>query len=87
MTFVWVFNGANSAFPSAIFAERSDAEEWIRRLRLTGTLTKYPVGQSAYDWAIESGAFTPKSDKHRSPKFVASFTSAAQEHYYFEDGE
>jgi len=55
--------------------------------RLTGTLTRYPVDQAVYNWAIEGGLFTPKNEKHKSPEFIANFSSATQEHFHFEDGE
>ena len=58
---VWVFNGATNHCPSAVFENRESAEEWIQANALTGTLTRYPVGQSVYDWAMARGSFTPKS--------------------------
>ena len=83
---VWVFNGATNHFPSAVFENRESAEEWIRANALTGTLTRYPVGESVYDWAVAGGSFTPKSEKHRTPAFIANFSSGSQEHFHFEDG-
>lgn len=83
---VWVFNGAGSRFPAAIFEHRPEAEQWIKENKLTGVLTKYPVGISAYEWAIESGNFRVKTEKDRSPEFIQKFSSAAQEHLHFEDG-
>jgi hypothetical protein len=35
---VWVFNGAQNHFPSAVFTERHLAEEWIQKNQLEGTL-------------------------------------------------
>ncbi len=84
---VWVFNGATNHFPSAVFASRESAENWIRSNALTGTLTRYPVGQAVYDWAVATGRFTPKGEKHRTPGFIANFSSGAQEHFHFENGE
>ncbi|MET3493398.1 DUF7710 domain-containing protein [Variovorax boronicumulans] len=83
---VWIFNGANAKFPSAVFVAREDAFAWIKKLELTGVLTKYPVGISVYDWAIESGNFKVKSEKGSTPEFIANFSSAAQEHVHFENG-
>lgn len=83
---VWVFNGATNRFPSGVFEDRESAEEWIRANVLTGTLTRYPVGQPVYDWAVARGSFTPKSEKDRTPAFIANFSSGAQEHFHFEDG-
>lgn len=46
---VWIFNGANAKFPSAVFASKEDALGWIEIHQLTGVLTKYPLGISVYD--------------------------------------
>ena len=55
--FVWIFNGENSRFSSGVFSSRETAESWIRRNRLSGVLTKYPVDTAVYDWAIPEGVF------------------------------
>lgn len=83
---VWIFNGVNAKFPSAVFEIKEDALGWIRRHGLTGVLTSYPVGISVYEWAIESGNFKLKSEKDSTPEFIGKFSSAAQEHIHFEDG-
>lgn len=83
---VWVFNGNNSAFPSAIFPTSAAAEAWIRLHSLSGTLTEYPLGIGAYDWAVQAGHFKPDKEKHRSAQFIASFTSGAQSHLHYENG-
>lgn len=83
---VWIFNGLDAKFPSAVFAIQEDALEWIEKYRLTGVLTKYPVGISIYDWAIESGNFKVRSKKDLMPKFIEGFSSAAQEHMHFKNG-
>ncbi|MEJ1164413.1 hypothetical protein V9K97_11960 [Variovorax sp. CCNWLW186] len=86
MNSVWVFNGAGGRFPSAIFEEKSEAEEWIRKHRLTGVLTKYPVGTSVYQWALETDNFKIKNERDQSPEFIQKFSSAAQEHMHYENG-
>ncbi len=83
---VWVFNGASGRFPSGVFSSKDEAEAVIKRLGLTGTLTKYPVGQLVYEWALQNGAFTPKSPNQSTPEFIGKFSSAAQEHYHYEGG-
>jgi hypothetical protein len=85
--YVWVFNGDRNRYPSAVFLNRSDGELWISSNRLTGTLTKYPVGVSVYDWAVRNGVFAPRSAKHTSPSFIANFSSASQEHFHFDPDE
>ena len=84
---VWVFCGQDSRFPAAVFVEHSEAVDWIAKTRASGTLNKYPLGQSVYDWAIAEGFFEPTKDKHRTPKFIQGFTSASMGHFHFEEGE
>ncbi len=86
MESVWVFNGASEPFPSAVFSTRERAESWNCQNKLEGTLTKYPVDVSVYDFAIQSGWFTPKRDYQHSSKFIQRFTSASLEHHHYEDG-
>ena len=83
---VWIFNGADGRFPSAVFENLADAEAWIKGTKLTGVLTKYPVGIPVYEWAIANGHFKVKSEKETSPSFIQKFSSAAQEHIHFENG-
>jgi hypothetical protein len=87
MNIVWVFNGGGNPFPSGVYRQRQQAEAWIRDHHLSGTLTAYPLDISVYQWAIEQGHFKPKADKHRTSGFIQSFSSAAQEHYHYENGE
>jgi hypothetical protein len=84
---VWVFNGSGSTFPSGVFRSKEEAEGWIRSERLSGTLTKYPVGVSVYSWAVSKGYFVPKREEHASPEFIGKFSSASQEHYHYEEIE
>jgi len=86
MKLVWVFNGANAAFPSGVFSSEELARAWIERHQLSGVLTSYPVDISALEWAVEHGHFKPSKPKHSSPAFVQAFTSASQPHIHFCDG-
>lgn len=83
---VWVFNGSRAKFPSAIFVAKENALEWIEKYRLTGILTKYPVGVSVYEWSIQSGNFQVRLERDSTPDFIGNFSSAAQEHMHFENG-
>lgn len=83
---VWIFQGSGASFPSGVFVDEAQARAWIRAQQLTGLLTKYPLGQGVFDWAVQQGYFTPKKPEHHSAKFIGRFTSAAMEHYHFEDG-
>lgn len=84
---VWVFNSPKRNFSGGIFREQEDAVRWIKKHALTGVLTRYPLDTGVYDWAIEQGNFTPKSDHQRSPEFIGGFTSASQDHFHFENGD
>lgn len=86
-TSVWVFTGNGANFASAVFSTSAKAEEWILLHRLSGTLTEYPMDTGVYDWAITRGHFTPKKDYQREADFIASFSSASQEHIHFVDGQ
>lgn len=84
---VWVFNGGRNPFPSGVFTDKALAEDWIRKNKLTGTLTAYPLNQSVYDWVIEKGYFTPTKDHQKTSFFIGNFSSAYQDHDHYEDGE
>jgi hypothetical protein len=83
---VWVFTGEGGQFPAGVFLAREHGEQWIGRHGLTGMLTEYPVGVAVYEWAIENGYFAPQGEEHKSPKFIARFTSARLSHAHYEDG-
>lgn len=83
---VWSFHGEGAVFDTAVFESKSSADEWITRYRLTGTLTKMPLGVSSYDWAIAEGVFMPKQDHQKTGKFIQRFSSASLEHWHYEDG-
>ncbi len=87
LNMVWVFNGPNNQFPSAVFTTRALAEAWIEKHKLPGTLTAYPLDISVYDWTIERGYFKPKKEHQTTPRFIASFSSAYQEHYHYGSDE
>lgn len=65
--FVWVFNGGGR-FPSGVFSTREKAEAWINKHGLTGVLTKYPLDEGAWGWAIREGYFTPTRDDQKTPR-------------------
>ena len=84
---VWIFHGEGAQFACAAFASKASAISWISSAGVTGVLTAYRIGISAYDWATERGVFSAKRDDQRSAKFVQRFTSASQDHHHFEDGK
>ncbi len=88
VTHVWIFVGGSVfpvGFPSGVFYDLEEAKAWIDKHKLCGTLTKYPIGVGAYDWAISKGYFIPKKQEHTSPSFIGRFSSASMEHYHFEE--
>lgn len=84
--FVWVFCGENARFPSGVFMDLAVARTWIEENGLSGLLTRYPVGVGVFDWAVQNGHFEPRSRKHSTAVFKQRFTTAALEHFHFEDG-
>ena len=85
-SFIWVFVGENSRFPSGLFVSFEVGKEWVALHKLSGVLTKYPLNEGAYDWAIANGLFLPKKPEHYSPMFIGKFTCAGMDHFHFEDG-
>jgi hypothetical protein len=90
MKSIWVFHGANGKYSSAVFSTLKLAEKWIIKNRLNGMLTKYPLDQSVFDWAIENNMHNIKpekvEEKASNSVFVGSFTTASQEHHHYQDG-
>jgi hypothetical protein len=86
-TTVFVFQGNNATFSSAVFSSVENAKRWIEKYQLNGTLTEYPMDYPIYDWAIDHGFFKVKNEFHQSPKLIAGFSSAYQKHWHFVDGK
>jgi len=59
---IWVFNGSRQ-FPGGLFTTIERAETWIRKHRLTGVLTAYPVDEGCFDWAVRCGMTGLKPEK------------------------
>jgi hypothetical protein len=83
---IWIFHGAGGRFSSGAFTTKEKAEDWISRHNLTGILTKYPLDDGVYDWAVNNEFFEIKKEEHLNPDFIQKFTTASQEHYHYEDG-
>jgi hypothetical protein len=83
---VWIFVGAQAAFPGGVFTELERAEAWILRHQLSGTLSRYPVDDGVYVHALRRCWFSPRTDEHRSSRFIERFSSASLEHYHYEGG-
>jgi hypothetical protein len=83
---IWVFCAEGAVLPFACFSDRIKAEQWIERVKATGVLTKMPIDQSVFDWAIENDKFSPRGPHQTSPKYQSKFTSAALEHYHYQAG-
>jgi len=86
MNEVWIFHGAGGRFSSGVFTTLEQAEHWISKNALTGIVTLYPLDLGVYDWAIKNDLFEVKNEKHISPQFIQTFTTASQDHFHYENG-
>lgn len=86
MEYIWLFVAPFAGFPGGIFTSFEDAQAWISRHGLTGTLTLYPLNIGVYDWAVEQSLFVPRKPHEFTPEFIARFSSASMEHYHYEAG-
>jgi len=88
--YIWVFNNSKGKFSGGLFEQLELAENWISKNKLTGILTRYPVNTGVLDWSIENQqtGMTPEKLEEKSvdPDFVGSFTTAAQEHFHYNNG-
>ncbi|QEY26178.1 DUF7710 domain-containing protein [Neisseria zalophi] len=84
--YVWVFQGSKASFPSAIFSSKEKAICWIKKHKVSGMLSKYPLDISIYDWTITKGFFKPKRDDQKTPKFIQNFSSVYIEDSQYIDG-
>jgi hypothetical protein len=84
---VWIFVGEYADFPSGAFTSYEKAREWIKRNRVSGVVTWYPLDEGTYEWAIRNDIFAPKRPDQETPGFIGRFSSAAQDHYHFYDGK
>jgi hypothetical protein len=89
-SFIWVFSGGRQ-FPGGVFTSVEKAETWIAQHGLTGVLTRYPVDEGCFDWAIRTGlhGLSEKSlaAKREDAEFIGGFSSAAQDHIHYEAGK
>ena len=83
--FVWVFNGNNTSFPSAVFKTEESAIQWIKEHKLSGTLTQYPLGISAYDHAINTDQFKVRKEHEKTSRFMVTF-SPRTPHSHWDNG-
>jgi hypothetical protein len=84
---IWIFHGAGGRFSSGAFTTKKKAEDWINKHNLTGILTKYPLNEGIYDWALNNGFFEVRKEDHKKSEFIQRFTTASQEHYHYEEGK
>ena len=88
---IWVFNGANSRFSGGVFEHLDVAEQWIKSNGLTGMLTKYPLNRGVFEWADDNNLIRMKAEKlkekRKDPIFIGGFTTAAMEHFHYENGQ
>lgn len=88
--FIWVFNGCRQ-FPGGLFTTVEKAEAWIARHGLSGVLTKYPVDEGCFDWAVRTDRHSLSekklAEKREDKEFIGGFSSAGQEHIHYEAGK
>ena len=82
MNFVWVFHGPRAQFASGVFSSQERAEEWIALHRLSGLLTRYPLDEGSYQWAVAQGTFKPKRDDQKAASFIERFADGSVHHHY-----
>jgi hypothetical protein len=83
---VWVFVGDGKGV-GGVFSQLATAKQWIESRALSGILTEYPLDIGAYEWAIQTHAFTPTRPEHSLSRFIGSFVSATMRHHHFENGK
>ena len=83
---VWVYC-SGGLFPSGVFETQEQAEQWIVENKVSGCLTRYPLGESLYDFVVRTGYFTPKKDYQFTAKFISRFSCASLEHYHYDFDE
>lgn len=81
--YIWVLNCGGS-FPCGIFETKEQAEKVIKKFRIKGVLTKYPIDELIYEYEMKKGNFIPKNELQKTPKFIGNFSSAYLEHYHYE---
>jgi hypothetical protein len=86
---VWIFSGAKGRFPGGVFSSLDLAERWIRKNKLTGVLTKYPLDIGSFDWAKANGMVSDIAGRkpEEEDQFIGSFSSASFDHFHYEQGE
>ncbi len=87
---VWVFLKGVSRAPGGLFTSRELGEVWIKKHKLTGMLSAFPIDEGCFDWAVRVGVVNMKPEKlaikSGDPFFIGGFTTASQEHYHYKDG-
>ena len=83
---VWVFNGDGGRFPSAVFSTLEIAEEWIKKNKVSGILTWYPIDVGVYEWVTVRDYWKPTKEYQLEAEFIQKFSSAYTGHYHYENG-
>jgi hypothetical protein len=83
---IWVFCSSGQ-FPCGVFESFEQANIWIMTNKISGCLTRYPLGEGIYDYAIRKSFFSPKKEYQFTSKFKSQFSCASLEHYHYEFDE
>jgi hypothetical protein len=62
------------------------AEEWIKKNKLSGVLTWYPIDIGVYEWVIAQDYWKPTNEYQSESEFIQKFSSAYTGHYHYENG-
>ena len=85
--YIYIFNNpSKSKFSSGAFSSKALADQWIKKYKLSGILSQYPIDIGVYDWAISKKFFVASVERDNHPDFIGSFSSASLEHYHYENG-
>lgn len=82
---VYVFHGEKAKFAAAVFTDFVAAEKAIRKDKLSGMLTFYPLNETVFEYTVRKQLFSPSGNENGD--YISRFTSAVLEHYHYENGK
>jgi hypothetical protein len=80
-SWVWLFFGGTEV--GGAFSSRERAEEWIAAHELSGTLTRHPLDNGAWDY-VSSGIGRSIDSPDRTE--IANYVSTSQDRYHYRRG-
>ena len=86
MVYVFQGSGLGSARVSGVFSSKNEAERWIAKHGLTGTLSEYAMNEPSYERGQRLGRWRPKKPEHHTAAFIEDF-SPPDGHWHHRDGK